>query len=171
MRIFLIGLPGSGKSTIGRQLALSLKLKFIDTDEEIISEQKKSIEDIFKAHGEDHFRKLEHEILKKVSQETDVIVSTGGGTPCFYNNTDIINEAGISIFLNVPVETIYRRMLGQKDSNRPMLHNKTDEEIFDFLKTKLSERLEYYSKAKLEFSGSDITAKEILEKLKSERFI
>ncbi len=171
MKLFLIGLPGSGKSTLGRELASALKLRVFDTDAEIIAVEGASIEVIFKNSGEDYFRKKEQEILYQLAEENQVLISTGGGTPCFFDNMDYINKKGISIFIDVPVETIHQRLIGQRIHNRPILEGKTDEEVFLFLKQKYEERYPFYSKAIVHIKGSNIKTRDILEELTIKKLV
>jgi shikimate kinase len=166
-KIFLIGLPGSGKTTLGKELSQKLGIPFEDTDEIICRKEKKSIEHIFEESGEKYFRELEKKVIRELLQDKErSIVSTGGGLPCFYDNMEQINEHGLSIFLNVPPETITHRLWAQKHENRPMLKGKTKESLRDFLIEKLKERIPFYSKAKITFEGNSISSESILKKLK-----
>jgi shikimate kinase len=166
MKLFLIGLPGSGKSTLAKELSKKLKYPFTDTDELICKKEGSSIEEIFINKGENNFRKIESDILKElVRTNGNAIISTGGGTPCFFDNMEIINQNGISIFLNIPIIKITKRLMDSPDQNRPLIKGKNKEQIKKFLEEKLLERLPYYSKASIELSGSSITADEIMEEL------
>jgi shikimate kinase len=171
MNIFLIGLPGSGKTTIGKTLAKNLNLQLIDTDDEICKSEKTSVEEIFINKGENYFREIEKKILLNVIQNKNHIISTGGGTPCFFDNMKVINEAGISIFLNVAPEIIFKRLKEQKTESRPLMKGKSDQELLNFLQTKYEERLPYYKQSMLEFSGGNITAEEIEGELKRRELI
>src|SRR5688572_1061429 len=106
MKLFLVGLPGSGKSTIGKQLSNLLNLPLVDTDDLIIQKEKSTIEEIFKYHGENYFRELEKKTLHELIASDKLIISTGGGLPCFFDNMEVINKNGISIYLNVSPESI-----------------------------------------------------------------
>ena len=164
--IFLIGLPGSGKTTIGKELSKKIGVPFVDTDEIICAQQGKTIEAIFNENGEDYFRKQEKATLENIiSRKESSIISTGGGLPCFFDNMDQINRDGISIFLNVSPETIVERLWNQRDANRPMIKGKTKEGLLEFLKGKLQERIPFYSKARIIVSGENITSKEIEKKM------
>lgn len=171
MKIFLVGLPGSGKSTIAKRLSEILEFRLIDTDEEICQKEKSSIEDIFKYKGEDYFRECERKILNEIVSEDHLIVSTGGGLPCFFNNMKIINENGISIFLNVPPPVIADRLWVHENQNRPLIQGKTKEQLLEFLVLKLKERLAFYRQSKIELEGSEINAKEIVNRLRGENLI
>lgn len=171
MRIFIVGLPGSGKSTIGKTLSLKTGYRFLDTDELIISKENQSIEDIFKNKGEDYFRKCEQQSLQEAIAGDNSVISTGGGLPCFFENMQVINNSGISIFLNVPPATIANRLWTTENQHRPLIKGKSKEQLLEFLYAKLGERLPFYKQSKLEFAGDTISADEILTKLRSEKLI
>ncbi len=159
-RFFLIGMPGAGKTTLGHELASSMSLPFFDLDQEIERKEKRSIPEIFLIYGEDYFRKLEKEMLRSIiGDQEELILATGGGTPCFYHNMDTMNDAGTTVFLDVEIPELIRRLKGQR--NRPLLNVKDFE---GQLKTLLKKRVRYYEKAKVRFSAnSDLD--EILEQL------
>lgn len=165
-KIFLIGLPGSGKTTIGKELAKILNIPFQDTDDIICRQQGKTIDEIFNMQGESYFRELEREVLHELLTENkSSIISTGGGLPCFFDNIDQINKKGTSIFLNVLPETIVQRLWNQEDHNRPMVKGKSKEELLKFLIEKSNERIQFYSKATLILEGDDISAEKIAGRL------
>src|SRR5690349_71191 len=116
MKVYLIGMPGSGKSTIGKQLAAALLLPFVDLDHEIERKELKSIAEIFSEKGENYFRHTESQMLQQwAGSARDFVMATGGGAPCFFNGLEIINNSGISVFLDVPVSELLRRI--QHDKN------------------------------------------------------
>jgi shikimate kinase len=166
MKIFLTGLPGSGKSTFGRKFAQFLGYRFVDTDDEIIRKEKMTIEEIFSTKGEQYFREKERDMLREVVANDDIVISTGGGTPCFFDNMEFINERGLSIFLNVPVKTIAKRLKKGRNKNRPMVAGKSDTELLHFLETKYTERHPFYSKAKHEIISESISHEQLMEELK-----
>jgi shikimate kinase len=146
MKLFLIGMPGSGKTTLGEKVASQLKLDFVDLDHEIESREKKSIPEIFKEQGEDYFRKVESTLLKEWAESSkDFVMGTGGGAPCFHNGMEVINKAGISIFLDVPVDQLVERV--QTKTNRPLLQSETTEELKARLEKILGVRRGIYQKA------------------------
>jgi shikimate kinase len=149
MKIYLVGMPGSGKSTLGKKLARELLLQFVDLDAEIEKHSGKSIPEIFLQNGEDHFRRTESALLHQwASGQQDFIMATGGGTPCFYNGIDVINNSGFSIFLDVPLKDLLTRV-GAK-TNRPLLANAEEREktLLKLLET----RLPFYKQAKVTLS-------------------
>lgn len=146
MKVYLIGMPGSGKSTLGKQLAEEFSVDFVDLDQEIEKETGKAIQEIFLQKGEDHFRKIESELLNRwASSSKSYVMATGGGAPCFFQGIDTINQSGLSIFLDVSVEEIVRRLSSFED--RPLLHSKNELEKKEKLKTLLASRLAVYHKA------------------------
>jgi len=111
MRIFLIGFMGSGKTTVGQKLARRLGYSFIDMDMQIEKESSMSINQIFKELGEDGFRRREHDLLLRIIRMDNVVVSTGGGVPCFDNNMELINQNGMSIYLKMTPESLVKRLV------------------------------------------------------------
>lgn len=163
----MVGMPGSGKSTMGRALALALKSAFIDLDEYIEKQERESISNLFSSRGESVFRELEAQYLRNFHSGQDkTIVATGGGTPCFMDNMDYINESGISIYLEVPTEILVKRLI-RNSSGRPLLAEKSETELLAYLNDLHTKRKPYYSRATLGFSGESITTYQILEGLKS----
>ncbi|MGQ1945835.1 shikimate kinase [Geofilum sp. OHC36d9] len=145
-RVFLIGFMGSGKSTVGQLLAKETGWKFLDLDHYIENQQNKTIAQIFKAHGEQEFRKKENEALKEIIQLEKVIIATGGGTPCYYNNMDIMNKNGLTIYLQLSPEELRKRLLPARAA-RPLIAGKSDAELLTFIKEKIAEREPFYQKA------------------------
>lgn len=161
MKIFLVGMPGSGKSTIGAKLADALQLDFLDLDSEIEKKEMKAVKEIFRENGEDYFRQVEAETLRELAGSSrDFVLATGGGAPCFYNGMDTINETGFSIFLDVPIPELVRRLSNNKD--RPLLQTADVEKKLTLL---LETRLPVYRKASI--TVTDPTPEVILKKLKS----
>jgi len=161
MRMFLIGMPGSGKSTLGKQLAEALNTTFVDLDEEIEKHEKQTIPEIFNQHDEEYFRKVESSLLNQwANSGKNFVMATGGGAPCFHDGMKIINESGKSIFVNVPISELISR--AATASNRPLLHGDVEER----LKTLYEKRLPIYRQATLTVSGKNIKVESILEKLK-----
>ena len=168
MKIYLIGITGSGKSTLGRQLAEKLKYNFIDLDEYIIEQEGKSIEKIFAENGEQDFRKLEHLALEELAISQDnLIISTGGGAPCFFDNMELINGNGLSIWLDIHADIIAERLYNQSNKqHRPMTQNKSQSEIFSFISGKIKERKQFYSKAVIHIINQDPKVEDLLTEIK-----
>ncbi len=139
-KIFLVGLPGAGKTTLGMELAVHLGIQFVDLDQEIEKEHKEAIRNIFSEKGEAFFRQTEYSHLRKVIEEIpEFVLATGGGTPCFFDNMDQMNSTGTTIFINTPILQIKQRL--QQDSVRPLMQTNTLEELID-------KRIHWYNQAK-----------------------
>ncbi len=144
--VFLIGFMGSGKTTWGKKLANALERPFVDLDAVLVQRIGMSIPEYFKAFGEEQFRILESEVLREqVNQNT--IVSTGGGTPCYFDNMDWILEHGISLYLDHSVKSLWNRLNASDVNKRPALKGFTGEQLHQFIDDKLTERLPYYQRA------------------------
>lgn len=129
-RVFLIGLPGAGKTTMGLELANELDIQFVDLDQEVEKAEKQSISNIFEEKGEAHFRQLEKLHLHKVIDELpQFVMATGGGTPCFFDNMNIMKAAGETIYIQTPIEIIKSRI--QKDTTRPLMKSNRLEQLFE----------------------------------------
>ena len=145
-RIFLLGYMGAGKTTLGRALATTLGLQFIDLDCYIEERFRKTISQIFAEKGEEEFRNIERRMLHEVGEFEDVIISTGGGTPCFFDNVEYMNAQGTTVFLDVPVERLFIR-LSIARHKRPLIKEKNDGQLREFIAEQLEKRLPHYSKA------------------------
>ena len=168
MKIFLLGLPGSGKTTLGKELSIALRLPFVDLDLDIEAVAGKKITEIFKEHGEKYFRELESRELKMwCSSPSGFVMATGGGAPCFLDNMEWINKSGISIFLDVPARTIAGRIKKAELSERPLLAALQPDELKDQIEFLWSSRISFYRKAGLTISGEAITSAAIIEKINS----
>lgn len=138
---------GAGKTTVGKALAEDLGLTFYDLDWYIENRMRKTIKQIFDESGEEGFRKIEHNMLHEVAEFEDVIISCGGGTPCFFDNMDYMNEQGETLYLKASPEVLYGHLRMGK-SVRPLLLNKTPEEVKVFIQEQLQKREPFYNKAK-----------------------
>ncbi|NLZ96265.1 MAG: shikimate kinase [Bacteroidales bacterium] len=147
-RVFLIGYMGVGKTTIGKLLSKELGVQFIDLDKSIESRYHKTIQEIFAEKGEKKFRSIERDMLREVATFESVLIATGGGAPCFYDNMDIMNQQGITIYLKASVDQLVMRLLASKNV-RPIIQGKSPDELKSFVKAHLAEREVYYTKAKL----------------------
>ena len=153
--IFLIGMPSSGKSTLGRQLAKRLDYQFVDMDEMIVNQEISTISEIFKYKGEDYFRQVERKILKNIKPDQKLLVATGGGVPCFFDNMDFIKANGTSIFLNVLPEDLLKRIQKSEVNNRPLIDKKKSNELLlNELQERYESRLKFYERADIQVDGS-----------------
>lgn len=168
MKIFLIGYMASGKTTFGKALAEKLDTTFIDLDSYIEEQCNKTISEIFAENGEEHFRKLENEMLKKaVESEPDAVIACGGGTPCFYDNMEFLNSNGVTVFLETSIPVLISR-LQEENAKRPLVSGKTNEEIRAKVLSQLCDRLPHYMEAKLKWHGDDLNSeKEINDNVES----
>lgn len=155
IRIFLIGYMGAGKTTLGRALAKELGTEFIDLDSYIENRMHKSIAQIFAEKGEEGFREIERYMLHEAGEFEDVVISTGGGTPCFFDNIEYMNGQGTTVFLDVPLERLFIR-LSIARKKRPLIMNKSDEELRSFIAEQLEMRLPHYSKATQRFKADKL---------------
>ena len=146
-RIILIGYMGAGKTTVGKALAKELCMPFYDLDWYIESRMHKTVKAIFDERGEAGFRKIEHNMLHEVAEFEDIIISCGGGTPCFFDNIDYMNRQGETVYLKATPEVLYGHLKMGK-TIRPLLLNKTADEVQVFIREQLAQREPYYSKAK-----------------------
>ena len=161
-RIILIGYMGAGKTTIGRALAKELGLDFYDLDWYIENRRRKKIPQIFEELGEEGFRKIEHNMLHEVAEFEDVIISCGGGTPCFFDNIDYMNQQAQVVYLHCTPEVLHRHLLMGR-VERPLIKGKSPEELISFIKEQLATREQYYTKARYTL---DVTLMDNFEKIK-----
>jgi shikimate kinase len=147
MRIFLIGFMGSGKTHWGKQLASQMKIPFFDLDEEIIKKENLSIAEIFAHSGEEAFRVKEREVLESlIDENTSMVLSCGGGTPCFFNNIERMKKYGVVVWLNTHVEILLQRLIKEK-TTRPLIKDISDNDLRSYIIRKLNERRMYYEQA------------------------
>ena len=160
-QIVLVGFPGCGKTTIGKKLGRFLDLDFLDLDEIIEQKEQQSVAGIFNNKGEDYFRKTEHELLQQIFRsENRFVLAVGGGTPCFYDNMDMINRYAVSIFLNVPVNILISRIM-QNPQKRPLFGRLSESEIKTSVKDMFTRRLPFYEKANIHIQNPDKSSKSI----------
>jgi len=160
MLIYLVGFMGSGKTTVGKKLAARLGFNFIDLDFLIEEKYHISIPNIFERFDEGAFRKLEHDALKSTSKLQNTIVSTGGGTPCYFNNMELMNEAGKTIYLRLHPSSLYKRLTESK-KKRPLILNKSPKTLQSFIEDKLAERESFYNKAQVSVKGENLEVNDI----------
>jgi shikimate kinase len=160
--IYLIGMPSSGKSTLGRSLARVLNYRFVDMDDLIESHEGKTIFDIFKEKGEDYFRNIESQILKSIDNDSRLVIATGGGVPCFFDNMKYIKANGKSVFLDVKPEALFQRLINAKGNNRPLIDKTDHEALLENLKNRYQNRLPFYQQADFIAEGN-IRVEELAE--------
>ncbi|SFF05093.1 shikimate kinase [Thermoflexibacter ruber] len=160
-RIYLLGMPGSGKSTLSKQLAKEINYHFLDLDEWIVQHERNSISEIFAIKGEEYFREIERKALLHSLTLQKIVIATGGGTPCFFDNMQIIKNNGFSIFLDVPLEVLAQRV-SKEVNTRPLL-NTENKEVIDQLTEKYNHRLPFYRQAELTITGANLSVQDILQ--------
>ncbi|MDR1455460.1 MAG: shikimate kinase [Tannerella sp.] len=160
-RIFLTGYMGAGKTTLGKALSGQMNLSFTDLDHFIERRYCRTIRRIFEEEGEDGFREMEREALREVGGYEDAVISTGGGTPCFHGNMAFMNAAGTTVYLELSVEELARRTEVCRNT-RPVLKNRSGEELRQFIAASLSERSRYYEQADIVLhAGATETAADV----------
>lgn len=168
--IFLIGYMGAGKSVVGKLLSQINGFNFYDLDEYIEAKEGKKVSKIFNQNNEVYFRKIENKYLKEISLLKDnKIISTGGGTPCFQNNLEIINESpnSTSIYLKANIDVLVNRLKDSID-NRPIISHLTDEyKLKEFITKHLFERNYYYEKSKIKIVTDNLEPTEIVKLIAS----
>lgn len=158
---------GSGKTTHGKRLARLLKRRFIDLDKEIEDAQQKDISQIFSEQGEDAFRQLESAQLQQViASQAPAVISLGGGTPCFNNNIALILQHGILIYIKMDEKALYQRVVRSKKS-RPLLQNKSREELVDYIRELVAKREPFYSQAQLTLNGINLKTEDMAQSLQT----
>jgi shikimate kinase len=162
MRIYLIGYMGCGKSTLGRRLSEHLGLQFVDMDHYIEMRNHKTIPQIFADEGEAEFRNKERKALEELSEFTNIIIATGGGAPCFFDNIGLMNDTGKTIYMNIEPSILADRLLKSK-TERPLIKGKSRDELVEFIDHTLKKRNQFYQQAKFEINQPDIDLKIIEE--------
>ena len=176
MIVFLLGFMGAGKSYLGKQLALETGSDYIDLDDKLVHQTGMTIKEIFEKHGEDYFRNLETNLLHNISTELilrekkDGIIEKkkyyflgcGGGTPCFNNNMEWMNNHGLTVWLNPTVSTLFSRLRNEKDE-RPLLKGLDDDQLLAFIENKLAERIKFYELSVVVLDCKETTISTILK--------
>ncbi len=157
-KVFLIGYMGAGKTTLGKLFAEELGVEFIDLDHFIEARHQKTINQLFEEFGEDGFRRIESTMLKEVGSFENVIISVGGGTPCFFDNMDFMNEVGETVYLKASAGILTQRLNPCKEK-RPLIKDKTEAELLEFIDSSLQKREPFYSKASYIFETETLLNK------------
>ncbi len=153
---------GAGKTTIGKVLAKELGIQFYDLDLYIEQRMRKTISELFSLYGEDGFRKIERNLLHEVAEFENVVISCGGGTPCFFDNMEYMNSQGDTVYLKASTDVLLGH-LKMGTTIRPLLRGKSPEEMRQFIEEQLMKREKYYLKAKYKH---DVTMLEDYNKIK-----
>ncbi len=162
IRIILIGYMGAGKTTVGKLLAQSLGLPFYDLDWYIEERYHHTIPQLFEEHGESGFREIERNVLHEVAEFENIVLSSGGGTPCFFDNMDYMNRQARTVYLKASPDVLFKHLrMGKVE--RPLLKDKTDEEMKQYIRDSLAVREPFYNKARYVL---DVDLLENYEKIK-----
>jgi shikimate kinase len=165
-RIFLIGFMGCGKTTLGRSLAERMDLPFVDLDAMIQTREGCTISDLFAEVGELGFRHIEQMYLHALLEYPKVVVSTGGGTPCFFDNMNWMNRFGVSVYLKTTPELLHSRLKGEA-KHRPLLKRFDHDELLPFIRVTMRQREEFYNSAHITILQESNDMK-ILDEIESE---
>lgn len=159
--VFLIGYMGCGKSTIGKKLASRLKYDFIDTDAAIENMTGKPVALTFSEDGEDAFRQLERSVIVSLCGRSNIVVATGGGAPCFFDNMALMNRSGITVYIRMHPDSLATRLLASP-TERPLIKRVSNEELPLYIRRHLTEREVFYNKAQIIVKGENLKPDELL---------
>jgi len=166
MRIYLVGYMGCGKSTIGRKMADILGICFVDLDKYIEERYFKTVPVIFAEEGEKGFREKERNSLLEVSQFEDIVIGTGGGAPCFFDNMEVMNNSGITVYIAPDTDTLATRLLKSKNE-RPLIVGKSHDELIAFINDALLKRAPFYEKSKIIIRGeNDLDPQHVIDRIR-----
>lgn len=158
--IYIIGFMGSGKTTAGKKLASLLGWSFIDLDKKIEEYEGKTIPEIFSEKGEDYFRVIESRILRELKSQTETIISTGGGAPCYGDNMDTMLQSGLTIYLKLTPSQLKTR-LSESKGDRPLIKDLDHEKLLSFIGKKLADREKQYNRSLITIEGIDLDIKQL----------
>jgi shikimate kinase len=165
MRVYIVGYMGSGKSSIGKQLANGLDYDFFDSDDLTMARAGKSISRIFSDHGEEYFRRLESEIIRETMQFDNAVISTGGGLPCYHNNMEWMKANGVTVYLEAAPGLLFHRLVRNK-GGRPLIENLSDVELMEQINNHLVTRTPEYREAEIIVPALSTDLKKLLEAVK-----
>lgn len=170
MIVYLVGFMGCGKSKMGKLLSIKLGYQFVDLDQFIEQKSGRAISDIFEDDGQPAFRNMETELLKICSTFHNTVISCGGGTPCFNENMQLMNDTGITVYLQMPAGGLFRRLTQSKKGNerRPLIAGKTDVELMNYILDTLAEREYHYTQAKHTIKAEGLKAETLHDVLKED---
>lgn len=166
--VILVGFMGAGKSTVGKLLAETIGVPFIDSDEWIADKEQATVSEVFATKGEAYFRQLEKAFLDQLAHEQPAVIAVGGGLPCFGDNMLKLKELGIVVYINTSLQTLTQRLKNDRQ-NRPLLAAVKDEELFRFAEDLISIRKVFYKMAHVIVPNESNKPKELVEKIQKER--
>lgn len=162
MLIILLGYMGCGKSVVGQLLAEKLNYSFIDLDREIEKRTGQTIADLFKNEGEEYFRKIESETLNQLIKSNKTVMAVGGGTPCFNNNMELMNDNATAVYLKTPAGVLFSRLI-KEPATRPLIKDLTSIQLMDYIIDTLIVREKFYNKAKWVIETEKLSIKKVTE--------
>ena len=165
-RIYIVGYMGAGKTTAARRLAQRLGWEVVDTDALFEEKYKISVNDFFNKYDEPLYRKLESEVLKSTESLENVVVSTGGGTACYFDNMEWMNQHGLTVFLRISPKAAVDRVIHSRHK-RPLVEGKSEEELIEFVNSHYASRLPFYELAQITVKSEDFDLEALLQKLTS----
>lgn len=165
MKIFLIGFMGCGKTHWGRLLSQKLGIPFFDLDEQVTEHAGKTIPELFAEEGEEQFRLMEKDVLHIITESHDsFVMACGGGSPCFFNNIEYMNQAGTTVWINTPLDTLFERLTKEKDK-RPLIKDLSGEQLRNFIGKKFADRKIYYEQADITVDEEPVHLDQLVEKI------
>ncbi|KWW38804.1 MAG: shikimate kinase [bacterium F083] len=164
-RIYIVGYMGAGKTTAARRLAQRMGWEVVDTDALFEEKYKISVNDFFNKYDEPLYRKLESEVLKATESLDHVVVSTGGGTACFFDNMDWMNQHGLTVFLRISPQAAVDRVIHSRHK-RPLVEGKSEEELTEFVNQHYASRLPFYEQARITAKSEDFDIESLMEAIK-----
>jgi shikimate kinase len=165
MKIFLIGFMGSGKTHWGRLLSQKLGIPFFDLDEQVTTHAGKSIPEIFETEGEEQFRLKEKDILHIITESHEsFVMACGGGSPCYFNNIEYMNDAGSTVWINTPLNILYDRLVEEK-AQRPLIKELSNEQLRNFIYKKFADRKIYYEQADMTVDEEPMELDHLISKI------
>ena len=162
MIIYLVGFMGCGKSTLGKKLATLMKVPFYDLDSIVEHQTEMSVSEIFSTFGESGFRDIESACLKNLSTETNVVISCGGGTPCYGDNMDYMNNNGMTVYIKIPDDIIASRLF-HSENKRPLLPYQSREILKEHVSKMMLTREVFYNRARLIVEGINLNPNDLLQ--------
>ena len=168
-RIYLVGYMGAGKTTAARRLAQRLGWEVADTDDLFEAKYKISVCDFFNKYDEPLYRKLESEVLKETEKLENVVISTGGGTACYFDNMDWMNQHGLTVFLHISQKAVVDRLVHAK-RKRPLAEGKSEEELVAFVEQHYTGRLPFYEQAHITVKAEDLDLDSLMKQIEELRF-
>ncbi len=165
MRVYLIGYMGSGKTTVGRRLAKHMDYEFVDIDQLFEKRYRLSVSAFFEKYDENAFRQIEKELIEEVSTSSKLVISTGGGAPCFFENLEMMKKTGVVVYLQMAVKSLVDRLSNAKKI-RPILKNLSGDELYSFIENQLSDRELFYNQANITMQGESLNINTLAEAIR-----